>query len=131
MLTLESLHEYRSMKKEIEDLDRRITDIYQNSLLPRSSQITGMPRSPGYSNDAMDRIFEKIEELITEYIEKKARLIDRCLEIEKEIDSLKSIERRLLRYRYIDNLPWVEIGKIMDYSIVQLHRIHKKIFVEM
>lgn len=131
MITPEMLYEYQSLKKEIDDLDQRIADVYQNSLFPKSSQITSMPRSPGYSNDGMNRIFEKIEKLAAIYLEKRDRLLSQCLEIETEIDSFSSVERRLLRYRYIDNKPWSDVSKIMGYSTAQLHRIQKKIFAEM
>lgn len=128
MLLIELLNEYRSLKKEIDDLDQRIADVYQNSLFPKSSQITSMPRSPGYSNDGMNRIFEKIEELAEVYIEKKTKLLSQCLEIETEIDSFPSVERRLLRYRYIDGKEWSDISKLMGYSKAQLHRIKQNIF---
>lgn len=128
MLSIESLDEYRSLKKEIDDLDQRIVDVYQNSLFPKSSQITSMPRSPGYSNDGMNRIFEKIEQLAAAYLKKRADLLDKCLEIETEIDRFPSVERRLLRYRFIDGKPWDEVGKCMGYSKAQLHRIKQNIF---
>ena len=131
MVTIEMLHEYRSMKKEIDDLDQRIVDTYQKSLFPKSSQITNMPRSPGYSNDGMNKIFEKIEELAALYVRKKAELIDQCLEIENAINGFPSVERRLLRYRYIDGKQWPEISKIMGYSAAQLHRIKQNIFEKM
>lgn len=131
MLSIELLHEYRSLKKEIDDLDQRIVDVYQNSLFPKSSQITSMPRSPGYSNDGMNRIFEKIEELAAIYLKKRADLMDKCVAIEAEIDGFPSVERRLLRYRYIDGKEWKDISKIMDYSVVQLHRIKQNIFEKM
>lgn len=122
------LSQYRSIRQEMIELEERIQNIYSAAMFPKSSEITGMPRSPGYSSDGMSRVFERIEALVSKYQEKLAQLADLCLEIEKEIDTLPSFERRMIRLRYVDGKEWTEISKIMEYSVPQLHRLHKKIF---
>ena len=129
-MNVELLTEYRSIRREMIEIDDRIKEIKESAKYPKSPQLTGMPRAPGYSSDGLSRIFEQIEELTELYQQKWAQLNDLCLEIEKEIESLPSLERRIIRLRYLDNKSWPEVSKIMRYSVAQLHRIHKKIFTE-
>lgn len=129
-MNVELLVEYRSLRREMIEIDDRIKEIRESAKYPKSPQLTGMPRAPGYSSDGLSRIFEQIEELTELYQQKWARLNDLCLEIEKEIDSLPSLERRIIRLRYLDDKPWPEVSEIMGYSVAHLHRVHKKIFAE-
>lgn len=119
--------EYRSIKKEIAELKDRIEQIRYAAMHPTSSPITDMPRAPGYSQDGLAKVYIQIEELEEFYLEKCVQLNRLCIEIEKEIDSLESIERRIIRFRYIDGLSWKKISKLVGYSVSQLHRIHNKI----
>ena len=128
MLNTELLSQYRSIRREMIELEERIQNIYSAAMFPKSSEITGMPRSPGFSSDGMSRVFEKIEELVAQYQEKLVQLSELCLEIEKQVDDLPSFDRRIIRLRYLDGKPWSEIHKITGYSVAQLHRIHNKIF---
>ena len=129
-MNVELLAEYRSLRREMIEIDDRIKEIRESAKYPKSPQITGMPRAPGYSSDAMSRIFEQIEELTELYQEKRMLLNDLCLQIEKEINDLPSFERRIIRLRYLDGRLWPEISRMTGYSVAQLHRIHKKIFAK-
>lgn len=129
-MNVKLLTEYQSLRKEIVELQERIKEVRRAACYPTSPQLTGMPRAPGYSNDGIARIFEQIEELTELYTTKQIRLNDLCLQIESEIDQLPSFERRIIRLRYLDDKFWPEISEIMNVSVSQLHRIHKKIFAE-
>lgn len=129
-MNVKLLTEYRSLRQEMIEIDDRIKEIRESAKYPKSPQLTGMPRVPGYSSDSLSRIFEQIEELTEFYLEKQVQLNDLCLQIENEIKELPSLERRIIRFRYLDNKPWPEISKIMGRSIAQLHRLHKKILLE-
>ena len=119
------LTQYRSIRQEMIELKERIDQIYSASLFPKGSQLTGMPRPSGYSNDGMIRIFEQIEELTEFYQEKQAKLNSLCLAIEKEIEELPSLERRIIRLRYLEGKEWSEISKITGCSRSTLYRLHK------
>lgn len=129
-MNVELLTEYRSLRKEIIELQERIKEVRAAACYPTSPQLTGMPRAPGYSNDGIARVFEQIEELTEMYTAKQIKLNDLCLVIENEIDQLPSLERRIIRLRYLDDKFWPEIAEITGVSVSQLHRIHKKIFAE-
>lgn len=122
------LIQYQSIRKEMLEIDERIKEVYSAALYPTSPQLTGMPRAPGYSTDGIGRIFDQIDELTELYQTKQIQLNDLCLQIEREIDDLPSLERRIIRLRYLSGKEWPEISKITEYSVSHLHRIHKKIF---
>lgn len=119
------LTQYQSLKAEVEELEARIQSVRADAYNLKSPQLTGMPKAPGYANDSMPQLLVRIEELTELYLKKKAQLVELCLEIEKEIESLESIERRVIRFRYIDGKSWSEISKLTGYSVAHLHRIHK------
>lgn len=120
----ELLVQYQSIQQEMIELKDRIEQIYSSSLFPKNQQITGMPRSPGYSTDGLLRIFEKIEKLAEFYEEKLSKLNALCRQIEDEIEKLPSLERRIIRLRYLEGKEWSEISKIVGCSRSTLHRLH-------
>lgn len=121
------LVQYRSIQQEIAELKEKIERIYSDAMFPKSPQMTGMPRAPGYSNDGMIRIFEKIEELTELYQKKQIELIDLCKAIEQEIEDLESLERRIIRLRYLEGKEWSEISKIIGCSRMTVYRLHKNL----
>ena len=58
---------------------------------------------------------EKVEELATE-----------LMAIEAAIEMLKPTARMVLRYRCLDGLKWEEVCVKMNYSWMQIHRIHSQ-----
>ena len=126
-MNIHILAQYQSIRKEIIEIKDRINQIRYNAMHPTCPQITDMPRASGYSNDGMVRIVIQIEELTELYMAKQIELNDLCIEIEKEIAGLESLERRIIRLRYFEGLTWEEIGNTVDYSTAQLNRIHRKI----
>lgn len=128
MVNQKLLSQYQSIKAEIKELDYRIEELYFSAMFPKSGQITGLPRAAGYSTEGLAKLFEQIENLVAVYVDKRIKLIELCLEIENEVDSLPSVERRIIRLRYLDGKEWSDISTITTYSVSQLHKIHKKIF---
>lgn len=52
-------------------------------------------------------------------------LVDLKAEMEDAIEKLSNVdERLLLRYRYLDNHSWEEIGVLLNASVRTIHRIH-------
>ena len=53
-------------------------------------------------------------------------MIEKCNEINAVIDLLSDVDEKiLLRYRYIENRSWADIGSIMSVSYSTIKRIHK------
>ena len=126
-MDMKLLAQYRSIRQELVELNERINQIYSSALFPRGVQITGMPRAAGYSGDGIYRTFEKLDELAEFYKQKQRELNELCIQIEKEIEALPSLERRIVRLRYLDGKGWKEISKITGYSVSHLHKINNKI----
>lgn len=99
-MTKEQLRQYRSIKIEISQIERRIEE------LEHDEDITQPLRSL--------------------YREKLAELIECQLRIEKAIESLNPTERELLRLRYIDGVDWTEVAATINYEWAQTHRVHSR-----
>lgn len=71
------------------------------------------------------RCIAKIDEIEHEIAAKVSYLVGLREEINAAIDKLESREEQLLlRYRYLDNFSWEEIGRMLCVSTRTVHRIH-------
>ena len=91
-MTKEQLKQYRSIKIETSQLDRRIAEL-----------------------ELQGHDYEIIQPLRDLYREKLRGLVDGQLRIEKAIEALNPTERELMRLRYIDGREWVEICETIHY----------------
>lgn len=102
-MTKEQLRQYRSIKIEISQIERRIEELerighHENLTIPLKEY----------------------------YREKLGTLIDGQLKIEKAIESLNPPERELMRLRYIDGRDWTEVCATINYEWAQTHRVHAR-----
>ena len=102
-MTKEQLRQYRSIKIETSQLERRITEM----------------KMLGHSHDIIRPLYELYRTKLTE-------LVDGQLKIEKAIEELNPTERELMRLRYIDGADWTEVAATIHYEWTQTHRIHAK-----
>ena len=102
-MTKDELREYRSIKMEVCQIERRI------------EAMEGRTDDIGYT--------DTLREL---YREKLKALLDLQLRIEKAIESLSPTERELMRLRYIDGEEWVDVAETIHYEWTQTHRIHAR-----
>ena len=124
-MTKEQLREYQNIKREAEQLQTMIEELEAPLYSPKSQQLTGMPHAPARGN-ASENMADKHLELLDRYRAKLRELNTARLLIEDAIDCLESVDRRLLRLRYIDGLTWEAVCVLMDYSWRQVHRRHAK-----
>lgn len=125
-MTKEQLRTYRELKKERDDIDRRLKEMEAEEPAPRTSRLDGMPRGGSGENYVLEGKMDREDELRQLYEEKKAQLDAQLVKIEKAIESLKSTERTILRLYYIDGLTWEEVAVEVGYSWAQTHRHHAK-----
>ena len=123
-MTKEQLKEYRDLKRERDDLDRRIVELEAAMYGPRSQRLDGMPRSGTGENYVQEERMDNKNELLALYKAKEAELNEKLLVIERAIEKLEPRERRLVRLHYIDGLTWEQVAVEMVYSWRQVHRIH-------
>lgn len=101
-MTKDELRQYRSIKLEICQMERRIEEL----------------------EGGEEGILQPLRDL---YREKLKELVDGQLKIEKAIESLDTVERELMRARYIDGKEWTDIvGDAIPYEWTQTHRIHAR-----
>lgn len=75
-----------------------------------------------------ESIANRIAKVIEEE-EKLAVLYDFVASLSTEIDKVEdTLERAILRYRYITCLTWEQIAERMGYSMAQVYRIHNRAF---
>ena len=123
-MTKERLKTYRELKKERDDLGRRISELEWEMYGPRSQRLDGMPRGGSGENYIQEERMDTKDALLAVYKAQEAELTEELLAIEKAIKKLEPRERRLVRLRYIDGLNWEQVAVEMDYSWRQMHRIH-------
>ena len=101
-MTKEQLRQYRDIKLEASQIERRIADLKRvgHNDITQPLQVT--------------------------YQEKLGALIEAQLRIERAIENLNPIERELMRLRYIDGADWTEVAATIHYEWTQTHRIHAR-----
>ena len=120
------LRNYRTIKKEQEQLKARLEELETALYYPKIPHLTDMPGGgKPESNHQEDLAIHHIE-LQQLYNAKLEHLSAEQLEIEKAIEGLPQIERMLLGYRYLDGLKWEEVCVKMGYSWTQTHDYHSK-----
>ena len=71
------------------------------------------------------RTIEKVAAIQQEIDERIIDLVNLCELINREIDELPNYNEQLvLRYRYIDEREWKEIGEALHQSVRNIYRIH-------
>lgn len=71
------------------------------------------------------RAIGKIDEIQRDIDGKVAYMVGLREEVNTAIDTLTCREEQLLlRYRYLDNFTWEEIGRMLCVSLRTVHRIH-------
>lgn len=126
-MTKEELKEYIETKREISIIEEKIEYLESKKTSIKSMIIDDMPKSEP-TKDRLGELLGEIEELIDIYNEKQIRLMKQQKEIENVIDMLdNSIERTIMRLRYLNGYTWENICVITNYSWRQVHRYHSKI----
>lgn len=124
-MTKKELFAYRPIKKELNALEKRIDELRKDARSPKGISYSDMPRGRGEPISSQQRYIEQLEELSQIYEERKAKLVDTQIAIERAISSLPSELRLLMRYRYIDGLKWEEVNERLNISHMTSVRMHK------
>lgn len=89
-----------------------------------------MPKS-GQLSDLTSHLAIRWSQLRIRLLYKKDEISRELEYIEDIIKDLESIERILMRERYINGKEWEKICVIINYSWRQTHRLHSKILDEL
>ena len=118
------LKEYRMIQHEIMQLERQIDKLELLATVPRTSNLSGMPRS-GRTTDGMD-IVAKIVDMKEKYYAKLGRLLEIRDEAEDLLAQLGNEERVIIRYKYIDGMSNAKIAERINYSEATVKRRIKR-----
>lgn len=123
----EELMQYKTIKIEIKQIKERIEYLEERKTSIKSQVITDMPTGNGEGTDILNLIV-MIEDAETELIQKEKQLIATMNKIEHTIDNVEnSLDRCILRARYIECKAWEQICVELNYSWRQIHRLHSNI----
>lgn len=121
------LHKYTDIREECEQIAQQLEQLRATAESPRIQALDGMPHASS-GGDAMTGLVAELVSLQEKYKAKLHRLNAALAEVENMIGSLGDpVERRLMRYRYIDGLVWEEVCVKMNYCWRQTHNIHSRI----
>ena len=114
-------------------LDQRINSKLEqveslNSLATKvSSTLTGMPKNPNRTTSTMADTVTKIIALQGEINNDIDRLVDLKREMVAVIKAVANTERQtLLELRYLCFKTWEQIAVEMDYTVRNVHLLHKE-----
>lgn len=124
-MTKERLRSYLELKNEHAQLRQQLEAIEAALYSPKAQRLTGMPAAQSHGNPMEDMAARHLE-LMDRYRAKMLELAEEQLAIEKAIEALEPTSRMLLRFRYLDGLPWEEVCVRMNYSWRQTHRLHSR-----
>lgn len=123
-MTKARLRNYRNLRKEQDQLRQRLEELETALYYPKIPRLTDMPKGGSHEGNAQEDLAIHHIELQELYVAKLADLEAEQLEIEKAIASLDTIERLLLRYRYLDGLKWEEVCVRINYEWARTHELH-------
>ena len=126
----EKLIQYCDLKKEIENLEKRIDKIRQQSDLIADVVQNGIKGHMLIRGIDYTRI-HKLDKLEAVLQERYDKLLDMQTEIEEWINAIdRSDIRQIIEYRYIDNMNWYQIQTIMKYDHEDVARRKCERFLE-
>ena len=123
MTAKEYLEQYRRLKIEIDSKTEQLEELRE--FAKSVSHSSGAGGHAGVS-DKVGKTVAKIIDLENEI----SCQIDKLLELKKEIESTIAkvddpVLRQLLTLRYINGRKWEQISNDLDYSRMQIHRLHE------
>ena len=132
MVDKEILQQYANIKKEIRDLEARKDKVQETSTTATDLVQNGYKRHlviKGIDITRIDKI-NRYRDRIEHY---KDKLLDMQIKVEEFIQTVDdSRTRMILRYRYLDDLTWVEIslkmreGRSPDAIKREIYRFFEK-----
>lgn len=123
-MTKEELKQYLHIKREREQIASILAEMEATMAAPATQKLTGMPRNPSGAKSSVETMVERHTALLEQYREKLEQLDEAQAKIEAAIETLDSVERTLMRHKYIEGMKWEEVCVAMSYSWRRVHQIH-------
>ena len=118
-MTEKELSSYYYLKKEIEDLQKRIAELENtggvSGMRYREVDVMSTPNN----NSVQDMLCKLIDQLT----ERRISALEEYIKIEGYIASVEDVEiRQIMRYRFMDLKKWDEISKMMHMDRTTVYR---------
>lgn len=122
------LKQYCDLRKEIADIKKRRDKLIKQKVLVLKDSVKGsssfFPYTPTtfkiegvQSKDSRNQKLDQYDRLLEDF---ENQLLDLKIEIEKYIETLADSRiRRILRFRYIDDLGWVQVAYEMGENATE------------
>ena len=103
---------------------RKLSELRQTAYTISSPQISGNKVQNSHTGEApFEKALERIEAMEERINQEIDLLVDLQEQIEGVIGQLESEEHQMiLKYRYLEGLPWDEIGELLNISISTVKR---------
>lgn len=130
-----TLSQCENINREIKDLEERIEQIEEEGYKETKDSVRGSSSSFPYTSRSFTiegiRENKKIDRYRAILEEKKDKLLDIKIEIEEELKKVDDSRiRQIIRFKYIDNKSWVQVGHKLrttaDGARMELKRFFKK-----
>lgn len=118
-MVISKLDEARQIKFQIKLLDEKIREL-KSSLDVQGIKYSDLPKVKGFKNNLVELKLERLLELES----KKYHLQTKIDDILEEFSKLPEISYKVIYYRHIDKLRWIDISKKIGYSVSQCHRFY-------
>nr|UVM81381.1 MAG: protein of unknown function DUF722 [Bacteriophage sp.] len=125
-MTQKELEQFIPLKAEVEDLKEQRDYLLESKTSIKSQIISDMPKGTS-SFQTADDLMAKINDIILKLSKKLLELSQWILDMEESIEKLEPIERMIIRYRYINDLTFYQIGVKLNYSERHTKRLHRDI----
>lgn len=123
----EDLYTLRKAMKNIDQLKEQIAALELRRISPRSAAYGTERVQSSAKGDIQPDQIAQIDDLIERYRKELSNVLGLQSEFENLIEQLTPLEKRIMRYYYVDGMIWEEIWQKEGYCIRHLTRIHRKI----
>lgn len=121
----EFLSQAYCLNKLIESHERELAELEQMGVIISSSNFSGMPITARNLEPPFVRQVTKKIDLEIQIRNELNDLIDLKKKIHDAINAVSlPMQRLILRYRYIEFYTWEQIAHCVNYSMMQVHRLH-------
>lgn len=118
-MVISKLDEARQLKFQIKLLDEKIKEL-KNSLEIQGIKYSDLPKIEGFKNNLIELQIERLLELEA----KKYSLQMRIDEVLEKLSKLPELSYKVVYYRHVEGLRWIDISKKIGYSVSQCHRFY-------
>jgi len=118
-MVISKLEEVKKLKFQIKLLDEKIQEL-KSSLDVQGMRYSDLPKIEGFKNNLIELQIERLLELQT----KKYHLQMKIDDILEELSKLPELSYKVIYYRHVDGLRWIDISKKIGYSVAQCHRFY-------